>query len=61
MKTEYDFSKGERGRFCRLNAKVSLPTFDEKVDWVGPDRPDGKFIDKEAKRPSIHIACSHDW
>lgn len=44
MKTEYDFSKGKRGRFCRLAAKVSLPTLDEEVVWVGPDGPLGEFI-----------------
>ena len=32
MKKEYDFSKGERGKFFRPNAKLSLPVYlDEEV------------------------------
>lgn len=32
MKSEYDFSKGERGKFYRPNAKLSLPVYlDEEV------------------------------
>ena len=27
MKKEYDFSKGERGKFCRPNATVNLPVY----------------------------------
>jgi hypothetical protein len=27
MKKEYDFSKGERGRFYRPNAKLNLPVY----------------------------------
>lgn len=50
MKTEYDFSKGKRGRFCRLDAKASLPTLDEEVDWVGPDGPLGEFIVTETEK-----------
>ena len=50
MKTEYDFSHGERGRFYRRNAKVSLPTLDEKAVWVGPAGPLGEFIVKETEK-----------
>lgn len=32
MKKEYDFSKGERGKFYRPNAQLSLPVYlDEEV------------------------------
>jgi hypothetical protein len=32
MKKEYDFSKGERGKFYRPNAKLNLPVYlDEEV------------------------------
>ena len=32
MRDEYDFSKGERGKFYRPNAKVHLPLYlDEEV------------------------------
>ena len=50
MKTEYDFSKGERGRFYRGNAKVSLPTLEEKAAWIGPEGPLGEFIVRETKK-----------
>ncbi len=50
MKTEYDFSKGERGRFFREGAKFVLPASDAKADWAGPKGSLGKFIVEEAKR-----------
>jgi hypothetical protein len=32
MRKEYDFSRGERGKFYRPNAKLSLPVYlDEEV------------------------------
>ena len=32
MKTEYDFSQGERGKFYRPDAKLNLPVYlDEEV------------------------------
>lgn len=32
MKSEYDFSKGERGKFFREDAKMNLPVYlDEEV------------------------------
>jgi len=27
MKSEYDFSKGERGKFFRKNAQLNLPVY----------------------------------
>ena len=50
MKREYDFSEGERGRFFRENAVVSLPTLDEKGVWFGPEGPLGEFIITETKK-----------
>ena len=50
MKREYDFSEGERGRFFRENAVVSLPTLDEKGFWFGPEGPLGEFIITETKK-----------
>ena len=36
MRKEYDFSKGERGKFYRLDAKLNLPIYldDEILDFV---------------------------
>ena len=50
MKTEYDFSKGERGRFYRENAKLIFPASKEKPTWVGPEGRIGKFIVREAQK-----------
>ena len=50
MKTEYDFSRGERGRFFREGAKLALPASDTKPDWEGPEGPLGKFIKEESER-----------
>ena len=36
MKQEYDFSKGERGKFYRQKTKLNLPHLAEKPDWAGP-------------------------
>ena len=30
MKTEYDFSKGERGKFYRKDAELNIPVYLEK-------------------------------
>ena len=49
MKTEYDFSKGERGRFFREGAEINLPASDAKPDWKGPEGPLGKFIVEESE------------
>ena len=50
MKTEYDFSKGERGRFFREGAEINLPASDAKPDWKGPEGPLGKFIVEESEK-----------
>jgi len=42
MRDEYDFSKGERGKFYRHNAKLNLPIYiDDEVM---------AFVDKIAQR-----------
>lgn len=45
MKTEYDFSKGERGKFYRPNARFNMPIYLE------PDI--AEFIQKYAKEKNI--------
>ena len=50
MKQEYDFSKGERGKFYRENARLTLPTSHREPDWSGPGSPLGLFIRKEAEK-----------
>ena len=50
MKTEYDFSKGNRGKFYRGDAKLSFPASDEKPNWTGPTGQIGEFIVEEAKK-----------
>ena len=44
MKPEYDFSKGERGRFYLGESKPDLPPADEKPDWIGPAGRVGQFV-----------------
>lgn len=36
MKTEYDFTNAERGKFCRPDAKLNIPVYleDEVRDFV---------------------------
>ena len=47
MKEEYDFSKGERGKFFRNNIKLNLPVYlDDDVL---------EFVEKIAKRKNIYI------
>ena len=50
MKTEYDFSKGERGRFFREGAEINLPASDAKPDWKGPEERLGTFIVEESRK-----------
>lgn len=47
MKKEYDFSKGERGKFYRPNGKLRLPVYldDDIVE----------FIEKYAKRKKANV------
>ncbi len=46
MKPEYDFSKGERGKFYRPDAKLNLPVYlDEEVQHYLQERADAKGIE----------------
>jgi hypothetical protein len=48
MKQEYDFSKGERGKFFRENAKLNLPIYlDEEVQ---------NYLRERAKSKGVEIA-----
>jgi len=47
MKTEYDFRKGERGRFYRPDAVFSFPVYLE------PDVRD--FLDRLAERKKVDV------
>ena len=50
MKSEYDFSKGERGRFFLGDAKLRLPASAEKPGWAGLEGPLAMLIIGEAER-----------
>jgi len=50
MRAEYDFSKGERGRFFREGAEINLPASDAKPDWKGPEERLGTFIVEESRK-----------
>ena len=50
MRPEYDFSKGERGRFFRQHAKLNLPVQGVVLDWAGPDGDLGAYITEESRR-----------
>jgi hypothetical protein len=46
MKQEYDFSKGERGKFSRKNARLNLPVYlDEEVQSYLQERARSKGIE----------------
>ncbi len=45
MKREYDFSKGQRGKFYRPNARLNLPVY------LDPDV--AQFIKKFAKKKNL--------
>jgi len=48
MKQEYDFSKGERGRFFREYAKLNLPVYlDEEVQ---------SYLQERAKSKGVEVA-----
>lgn len=48
MKQEYDFSKGERGKFFRENARLSLPVYlEEDVQ---------SYLQERAKSKGIEVA-----
>ena len=48
MKKEYDFSKGERGKFFNKDIKINLPIYleDEILE----------FVDRIAKRKNLDIS-----
>ena len=46
MKPEYDFSKGERGKFYHPNAVIRLPVYlDEQVQGYLAAKADAKGVD----------------
>ena len=46
MKHEYDFSKGERGRFFRKGAKLHIPVYlDDEVESYLQERARSKGIE----------------
>ncbi|MES9906720.1 MAG: hypothetical protein ABW168_29085 [Sedimenticola sp.] len=46
MKQEYDFSKGERGKFFRKNAKLNLPVYlDDEVQCYLQERARSKGVE----------------
>ena len=46
MKEEYDFSKGERGKFFRENVKLNLPVYlDDEVRSYLQDRARSKGVE----------------
>ena len=48
MKTEYDFSKAERGRFFRPNTGWGFPTgLGQPRHWAGPDGQLSRFVRKQ--------------
>jgi len=48
MKQEYNFSKGERGKFFRKNARLNLPVYlDDEVQ---------SYLQERAKSKGIEIA-----
>ena len=50
MKAEYDFSRGERGRFFHGHAKLSLPGRAGTQDWAGPDGDLAVYIAEESQK-----------
>lgn len=46
MKEEYDFSKGERGKFFRENAKLNLPIYlDDEIQSYLQERARSKGVE----------------
>ncbi len=46
MKQKYDFSKGERGKFFRENAKLNLPVYlDDEVQSYLQERARSKGVE----------------
>ena len=50
MRAEYDFSKGERGKFSHPDARLNLPVHDVAQDWAAPNENLGSYIAKESQR-----------
>ena len=50
MRREYDFSKGERGKFYRQDAKLNLPRPTRQDPWAGDKSRIAAFIMEETKR-----------
>ena len=49
MKKEYDFSKGERGKFYRKNMKLNIPIYlDEQISQAVEKIASKKGIDRSA-------------
>jgi hypothetical protein len=49
MKKEYDFSKGERGKFYRQDMKLNIPIYlDEQISQVVEKIASKKGIDRSA-------------
>jgi len=47
MKKEYDFTKGERGKFYNKDAKINLPVYLEEENY--------KFVEKIAKEKNLDL------
>ncbi|MBU0475576.1 MAG: hypothetical protein KKF62_15615 [Bacteroidetes bacterium] len=47
MKKEYDFTKGERGKFYNKDAKINLPVYLEEANL--------KFVEKIAKEKNLYL------
>ena len=50
MRPEYDFSKGERGKFFHPNARLILPATVGAEGWAGPEGDLGAYITEESRR-----------
>ena len=50
MRPEYDFSKGERGKFFHADARLILPASVGAQDWAGPEGDLGAYITEESRR-----------
>ena len=71
MRREYDFSKGERGKFYRENAELNLPRPTRQPSWAAGETEITRFIAAEARKtirayqeqPSLvteHANLEHD-
>ena len=50
MRPEYDFSKGERGKFFHADARLILPAPVGAQDWAGPEEDLGAYLKEESRR-----------